>query len=175
MKQVTSHLYLIALGSNQRHALLGAPRRILAEALTALEMPDIDVYSESSIIASQPIGPSQRIFANAAAILATQLAPPELLSRLKQIEAHFGRRSSGQRWRERILDLDIILWSGGIWTSENPSLAIPHLDWKNRHFVLNPAAQIAPGWRDPISGKTVQQLQFQLKRPKRVDPKENRL
>ncbi len=175
MTNATSQLYLIALGSNQRHALLGAPRRILAEALAALEMPDIDVYSQSPIITSQPIGPSKRQFANAAVILATRLTPPELLGRLKQIEVHFGRRSTGQRWRERILDLDIILWSGGIWTSENPTLAIPHLDWKNRPFVLNPAAQIAADWRDPITGKTIQQLQFCQNRSKRVDPKENDL
>jgi 2-amino-4-hydroxy-6-hydroxymethyldihydropteridine diphosphokinase len=175
MKQPENHLYLIALGSNQRHPLIGGPVQILAEALAALEMADIDVFSNSQITISRPIGPSKRTFANSATILTTQLDPPELLNRLKQIEVHFGRRTSGQRWRERVLDLDIILWSGGIWISETPPLAIPHPDWKNRHFVITPAAQIAANWQDPITGKTIKHLQFCQNRAKRVDPQENDL
>jgi 2-amino-4-hydroxy-6-hydroxymethyldihydropteridine diphosphokinase len=166
---LSENLYLIALGSNRRHAELGSPTKIIEHAVAALEMPDISVFAESSAITSRPIGPSQRNFANAAVIIASSLAPVQLLGRLKQIETHFGRCLRGQPWRDRVLDLDIILWSGGIWSSDKPPLAIPHESWKNRHFVLQPASQIAANWRDPISGLSVGQLLNRYNRSKRVD------
>ena len=42
----------------------------------------------------------------------SELDPPALLARLKQVERDFGRRG-GRRWGPRVLDLDIILWSQG--------------------------------------------------------------
>lgn len=132
-------------------------------------MPDIDVFANSPIISSAPVGPSQRTYANAAAILASPLEPPALLDRLHEIEAHFGRERRGQRWRARVLDLDIILWSGGIWAEDRPALSIPHPAMRTRGFVLAPAAAIAPDWRDPVTGLTIRQLQSRLTRPKPLD------
>lgn len=160
-------LYLIALGSNQRHAHIGSPAAVLAEAICALEMPDVDVFAQSTIIASAAVGPSQRIYANAAVVVTSPLDPPALLERLHEVEAHFGRERRGQRWRARILDLDIILWSGGIWADD--AVSIPHPLMRKRHFVLTPAAMIAPDWRDPVSGLTVRQLQSRFTRPKPLD------
>jgi 2-amino-4-hydroxy-6-hydroxymethyldihydropteridine diphosphokinase len=132
-------------------------------------MADIDVFAQSRIISSAPIGPSQRIYANAAAVLASPLSPASLLTRLHEIEAHFGRERRGRRWQARVLDLDIILWSGGIWASDAPTLSIPHLAMRSRSFVLTPAAMIAPDWRDPVSGLTIRQLQSRFSRPKPLD------
>jgi 2-amino-4-hydroxy-6-hydroxymethyldihydropteridine diphosphokinase len=168
-------IYVIALGSNQRHSLLGGPASILIHAISALETDEINVFAQSRIIASQPVGPSQRLFANGAVLVETNLDPAALLSRLKQIETHFGRRTGGGRWRARVLDLDIILWSGGIWTSDNPALSIPHPCWLSRPFVVQPIAEIAPQMRDPISGYTVMQLLSRMKRSKRVDHNSPRL
>jgi 2-amino-4-hydroxy-6-hydroxymethyldihydropteridine diphosphokinase len=169
----SKYCFLIALGSNMRHPALGNPASILVHAVAALEMADIDVFAHSGTISSKPIGPSQRKFANAAALLTTTLPPPALLVRLQQIEAHFGRRKRGRKWRERILDIDIILWSGGIWSNDNPPLQIPHSELEQRHFVLKPAAGIAPHWRDPISGLTMLQMLYRINRSKRVDPHGN--
>lgn len=130
-------------------------------------MPDIDVYAQSPIICSAPVGPSQRTYANAAAIVASNFEPPALLARLHEIEAHFGRDRRGQRWRSRVLDLDIVLWSGGIWADD--TLSIPHQSMRTRGFVLTPAAMIAPDWRDPVSNMTIRQLQSRLNRPKLLD------
>ncbi len=132
-------------------------------------MPDIDVFAQSPIIYSAAIGPSQRIYANAAVVITTSLDPPALLSRLHEMEAYFGRERRGQRWRSRVLDLDIILWSGGIWADDNPALAIPHPAMRSRGFVLTPAAMIAPNWREPITGLTIRQLQSRFNRPKPLD------
>lgn len=164
-----SNLYLLGLGSNLRHPVIGSPERILSQALDALEMEDIDLFSHSPIIASAPVGPSSRRYANAAAIVATALTPLEMLDRLHEIEAHFGRERRGQRWRARTLDLDILLWSGGMWVESDSSLAIPHPQLHRRGFVLDPASMIAGNWRDPVTGLALKQLAVRFKRPKRVD------
>lgn len=149
--------YLIALGSNRPHHLYGPPARILAAAGQFLDSERLALTALSRVMGSRPIGPSQRRFANGAAIVTTTLDPPALLRQLKAIEAVFGQRR-GQRWGQRALDLDIILWSGGIFASSQPPLAIPHPAFAERNFVLTPARQIAPDWRDPISGRTIAQL-----------------
>ena len=161
-------LYLIGLGSNQPHSVVGRPAQIIKQAVAALEMDDIDVFTHSAIVDSVPLGPSQRRFANAVAVIATTLPPPALLSRLHGIEAHFGRVRRGQAWQARTLDLDILLWSGGIWADDE--LAIPHPALRDRNFVLTPAAMIAPDWRDPVTGLTIRQLQSRFNRPNRLDP-----
>ena len=120
------------------------------------------VEALSPIVSSAPLGPSRRRYANAAAIVSTELAPEDLLDALHRIEHAFGRRRSGQDWRARVLDLDIVLWSGGAWCSER--LVIPHREFRRRAFVLAPARAIAPEWRDPVTGRTVRQLHHRLTR-----------
>jgi 2-amino-4-hydroxy-6-hydroxymethyldihydropteridine diphosphokinase len=41
---------------------------------------------------------------------------------------------------------------------EEPGLAVPHPRFRERRFVLEPLAEIAPGWRDPVTGKTMREL-----------------
>lgn len=133
-------------------------------------MNDVDVFAQSAIISSAAIGPSKRQYANAAVLITSALSPPELLTRLQTIESHFGRIRRGQPWGARTLDLDILLWSGGIWADSRPDLAIPHPALRTRNFVLTPAAMIAPDWRDPVTGLSIRQLQSRINRPKRLDP-----
>lgn len=159
-------LYAIGLGSNRRHARHGDPRRILLAALDALESEDIEPVDASPIITSEPLGPSRRRYANAVALVASWLSPPEMLERLQQIEADFGRRT-GQRWSARTLDLDILLWSEGAWSEAD--LVIPHPAMTSRAFVLGPLRAISPDWRHPLAAKTVRQLAARLMRPKPVD------
>ena len=172
---MSDHLYLIALGSNQRLPLFGGPERVLAQAVAALETADVDVFAVSPTVRSAAIGPSRRCYANAAAILSTSLSPPGLLAMLQSIEAHFGRIRRGQNWQARTLDLDIILWSGGIWSSDAPALAIPHYAMRKRGFVLGPAQVIVPDWRDPVSNLSIRHLFHRLNRSKQLDPHGKRL
>ena len=92
---------------------------------------------------------------NAAALGESAERPPALRARRKRIERAFGRRG-GRRWDSRVIDLDIILWSGGAWASAG--LVVPHRQFRRRAFVLQPLNAIVPGWRDPITGRTVRQL-----------------
>jgi 2-amino-4-hydroxy-6-hydroxymethyldihydropteridine diphosphokinase len=151
--------YLIALGSNCPHRTFGDPARVIT---AVFEMVDVPVIARSRIIQSAPLGPSRRRYANAAIMIETKMSPPELLDHLKALEANLGRRNRGQSWSARVLDLDIVLWSGGLWAS--PDLGIPHAAFRDRSFVLTPLAEIADNWRDPISGLRVRHLKARLDR-----------
>jgi len=158
--------YAVALGSNRRHGRHGAPARVVAAAVRALGEAGLAVTARSSILTTTAFGGAGRSFANAAVILDTALAPGELLVLLKDVEARFGRRP-GRRWGARVLDLDILLWSGGIHAAE--AIVVPHPALSKREFVLGPLVEIAPGWRHPLSHRTVRQLRARLRRAKPVD------
>lgn len=161
-----SSTYLIALGSNRRHHLYGPPEGVLRAAMGAL-VSFGTVTARSPVIASVPLGAARRRFANAALVLESALAPPALLAALKCTERAFGRRR-GQRWGDRVLDCDIVLWSGGVWRTSRGAaiLTIPHPAFAERRFVLTPACAIAADWRDPLSGLTLAQAQARLTRPR---------
>lgn len=119
------------------------------------------VTARSPVIATAPLGPSRRRFANAALLLETELDPPALLAGLQRTEGEFGRRR-WRRWGERVLDLDIVLWSDGAFASN--ALTIPHPAFRERSFVLGPASVIAPRWRDPLAGLSLRQAKARLTR-----------
>lgn len=146
--------YAIALGSNRRgrHGSPAATVRAAASAIGARRL--------SRIRLTPALGPAGRGFANAVALVESELDPPALLAVLKRVERDFGRRA-GRRWGPRVLDLDIVLWSEGAWAGGG--LVIPHAEFRRRHFVLVPLAEIAPLWRDPITGATIRQLLHRLR------------
>ncbi|MCH2486241.1 MAG: 2-amino-4-hydroxy-6-hydroxymethyldihydropteridine diphosphokinase [Erythrobacter sp.] len=143
---------------------VGGPRAVIGAALDRMAEEGIVVDERSRILSTAPIGPSQRRYANAAALVSSDLDPEALLSVTQDIERAFGRRRQGQRWRARPLDIDLILWSGGAYGSDG--LAIPHPAFRIRPFVLRPAAEIAPLWHDPSTGRTLRQLSTRLTAPR---------
>lgn len=142
--------------------MLGSPREVVLAAAELIHEALGKVQALSPVIDSAPLGPSQRRYANAALVLKTRLEPQELLAALQWLEAQLGRVRRGQRWRARVIDLDIILWSKGV--VAEPRLAVPHPLFRSRAFVLGPAAAIAPAWRDPLTGLTLAQLHARLTR-----------
>ena len=153
--------YVLALGSNRRHHRHGEPAAVLRAALTALEEAGVRVIACSRIIRTPALGPAGRDFANAAALVSSSLAPPALLALVKGIEHAFGRRR-GRRWGARVLDLDLILWSGGAYRSRR--LVIPHVALAERRFVLDPLLEVAGGWRLPGRALTPRHLRARLMR-----------
>jgi len=138
-----AHLYAIALGSNRRHVRYGRPAGVVAAAIARLDA-EFDLFDASPIILNKAVGGAGRDFANAVALIESGLEPTAMLTGLKALERDFGRRP-GRRWGERVLDLDLVAWSGGRFRSQ--SLNIPHCRLFERDFVLGPLAAIAPGWR----------------------------
>ncbi|MBB6123607.1 2-amino-4-hydroxy-6-hydroxymethyldihydropteridine diphosphokinase [Sphingobium subterraneum] len=159
-------LYALGIGSNQARSARLTPRAMVNAALADLAQPPFSLIARSTIINTAPLGPSLRRYANAAALVATDLPPPAVLAALKSMERAAGRRQ-GRRWAARPLDLDILLWSGG--RVDGRSLTIPHPAFRSRDFVLRPLQQVAPRWRDPITALTTRHLHARAKKPKPVD------
>ncbi|MEO7277335.1 MAG: 2-amino-4-hydroxy-6-hydroxymethyldihydropteridine diphosphokinase [Sphingomicrobium sp.] len=138
-----THLYAIAIGSNRPHGRYGSPPKVVEQAIARLEQ-EFTLFDASRIILNPAIGVGLRDFANAVAIVESELDPLVMLAALKAIEREFGRRP-GRRWAPRVLDLDIALWSGGRWISRR--LVVPHPQLTYRPFVILPLAAIAASWR----------------------------
>ena len=137
---------------------------MVAAALATLD-ESFELFDASPILLNPAVGGAGRDFANAAALITSDLAPCDLLTQLKAIEREFGRRP-GRRWATRVLDLDILLWTGG--TVATRTLQIPHPRLATRTFALLPLNAIAPNW--PVAnGRTVRHLNARLaqRRPAR--------
>ena len=137
------HLYAIAIGSNRRHGRFGRPARVVEAAIARLDR-DFGLFDAAPILLNRAHGGAGRDFANSVALVESGFQPPEMLRALKRIERDFGRRR-GRRWGSRVLDLDIVDWSGPAWRSR--SLKVPHPAAVGRAFVIEPLAIIAPRWR----------------------------
>lgn len=148
----------LGLGSN-----LGDRRATLAAALDALRAhPDVHALASSSLVETEPVGgpPGQGPFLNGAARVETDLAPRDLLALLKQIERDLGRSPAGPRWGPRTIDLDLLLYDD--LRLDSPDLIVPHPRFRQRRFVLEPLAQVAPDARDPVTGLSVRDLLARL-------------
>jgi 2-amino-4-hydroxy-6-hydroxymethyldihydropteridine diphosphokinase len=112
---------------------------------------------------TSPVGPRQRWFLNAVAELRTALPPTELLSRLKALERRLGRKRRSRRWGPREIDLDLLFY--GRRRLRGRGLVVPHARLRERKFVLRPLADLAPAFRDPVTGLTVRTLLRRLTDP----------
>ncbi|MBB3763942.1 2-amino-4-hydroxy-6-hydroxymethyldihydropteridine diphosphokinase [Sphingomicrobium lutaoense] len=154
-----AHLYAIGIGSNRRHIAYGRPTAVVEGAIAALD-GEFSLFDASPILTNPAMGGAGRDFANAAAIIESTLEPDAMLRALKAIERRFGRRA-GRRWGERVLDLDILAWSGGRYAARG--LTIPHPGLASRPFALVPLATIAPRWK--VAGPlTLAQMEYRLRR-----------
>ncbi|HEX6218495.1 MAG TPA: 2-amino-4-hydroxy-6-hydroxymethyldihydropteridine diphosphokinase [Sphingomicrobium sp.] len=154
-----THLYAIAIGSNRMHGRFGRPAGVVEAAIARLDA-EFGLFDASPVILNPAIGGAGRDFANAVALVESELEPPAMLQRIKGLEREFGRRP-GKHWAARVLDLDIALWSDGKFRSRR--LNVPHSGLERRPFVLQPLAAIAPGWR--IRGSlTARHLAYRLSR-----------
>ena len=148
----------LALGSN-----LGDRERYLRDALTALTA-DISSLRVSSFYDTDPVdmpGNPPRVL-NAAAVGETSLHARDVLHRLLEIERQLGRERP-YPGASRTVDLDLILYGDAI-IDEPPELVVPHPRFRERLFVLEPLAEVAADWVDPVTGLTVARLLESLRR-----------
>src|ERR1044072_4216432 len=97
--------YAIGIGSNQPLSRSLGPRAIVAAAMAALDRLPLRLIARSPIIASRPIGPSRRSYANAVALIETDEEPMEVLGHLQMLE-RAARRRRARRWGARTPALD---------------------------------------------------------------------
>ena len=141
----------IALGSN-----LGDRRAHLDFAVSRLRASIANLHV-SRYYETEPVGAPepQPPYLNAAAAGDTAASAREILEMLMAIERERGRERPFQN-AARTLDLDLILF--GDLVMETPALTIPHPRFRERRFVLEPLAEIAPDLVDPVTGSTVAEL-----------------
>jgi 2-amino-4-hydroxy-6-hydroxymethyldihydropteridine diphosphokinase len=145
----------IALGSNlgDRRGHLNWAAARLATTLRGLRL---STYIETDAQETLDVQPP---YLNAAATGDCSMHAEQLLDWLLALEAERGRTRHG--WHTaRTLDLDVILY--GDLVVAHDTLVVPHPRFRERRFVLEPLAQIAPDMRDPVTGKSVAELLAQL-------------
>ncbi|MEO0573860.1 MAG: 2-amino-4-hydroxy-6-hydroxymethyldihydropteridine diphosphokinase [Pseudomonadota bacterium] len=137
---MTEHWYpaFVGLGSN-----LAQPLQQLRRARRALEAMDgCRQLTMASVYCSAPMGPQdQPDYLNSAAGFLTTLPPQGVLRALQRIENDQGRQRE-QRWGARTLDLDLLMMPGI--ALDTDTLTLPHPGLPERHFVLQPLAELCP-------------------------------
>ncbi len=150
-------LVAIALGSN-----LGDREAHLDYAVSRLSQLLSDLRS-SSRYDTEPVDVAgdQPRYMNAAVAGRTTLDATDLLAAIQQIEQDRGRERPYVN-APRTLDLDLILFGDSVVSL--PTVVVPHPRFRERRFVLEPLAEIAPGLVDPVSGLTIRRLLERLLR-----------
>ena len=139
----------ISIGSN-----LEREQHIRA-ALAALRAEFSNV-SCSSIYESEPVGFNGGNFFNAVVACDTQKPVHDVARCLAEIEASNGRKRSSERFADRTLDLDLLLYDHLV--VQEHDIKLPRAEILKNAFVLRPLAEIAPDERHPVVRRTYAEL-----------------
>ncbi len=152
-------MILIGLGGNLPSPQHGAPEATLAAALANLDAEGAVTIRRSRWYLSPPVPTSdQPMFVNGVALIRTALGPEPLLALLHRIETRLGRRRR-VRWEARVIDLDLLAYEDRVLgTGGGRAPELPHPRLRERAFVLLPLAEVAPGWRHPATGESVEEM-----------------
>ena len=111
----------------------------------------VSSFHETAYVGEDP----QPAVLNGALVGETSLPARALLTQMLDIERMYGR-TRPYPGAPRTLDLDLILYGNEM--IDEPGLVVPHPRFRQRLFVLQPLAEIASDWRDPQTGRTVEEL-----------------
>lgn len=164
-------MIFIGIGANLASPRFGSPRNACEAALKEVEKQGITLLRRSRWYRSEPVPVSdQPWYINAVAALETDLAPAELLARLHEIEAEFGRVRK-VRNEARIIDLDLLAYGTRV-SGDGEVPILPHPRLSERAFVVLPLVEIAPDWRHPVSGLSGPELVAALPAGQVTEPDE---
>jgi 2-amino-4-hydroxy-6-hydroxymethyldihydropteridine diphosphokinase len=143
------HRAYLSLGSNIE------PERHLRAAIA--ELGDrFGALAVSPVYRSTAVGFDGPDFLNLAVGLDTDLDPVALDAWLHALEDRHGRRRDVPRYSSRTLDADIVLFDERIVDGPG-NLHIPRPELAEP-FVLKPLCDIAPGAREPVSGRRLDEM-----------------
>ena len=147
-------MIVIALGANLTSPV-GSPERTIHAALAMLGREGVAPVAVSPFYTSEAWpDPRDPAYINAVALVDTVLAPEPLMEKLLEVERRFGRVRDRPN-SPRTLDIDLLDYNGLV-RAGAPTL--PHPRMHTRGFVLVPLADVAPQWRHPVSGNSIQEL-----------------
>jgi 2-amino-4-hydroxy-6-hydroxymethyldihydropteridine diphosphokinase len=139
----------VSIGSNVDR------RRHILGALDDLRR-DLGALTVSRVYESEAVGFEGPAFYNLVAGFRSDLGPVEIGRRLRAIEAAHGRRRTDNRFAPRTLDLDLLTY--GNQAGRFAGLELPRDEILKYAFVLGPLAEVAPGERHPVDGRTYAEL-----------------
>ena len=131
----------IALGSNLGDRAANIQRGM---DLLLANVPGIQLNASAPVYETEPVdcAPGTQAFLNTVIEVSAECQPHELHTHLKAIEQALGRPEQRERNSPRTLDLDLLYADDVI--SDDPDLILPHPRMHQRHFVLQPLADIRP-------------------------------
>jgi len=148
----------IGAGGNLAHPSHGDPQAVLKAALKELGRRGVKVIRISPWYRTAPVPASdQPWYVNVVAEVATDLPADRLLQVLHEVEQAFGRVRTVVN-AARVIDLDLLDFRGEIAAGGPGRAILPHPRMGARAFVLRPLADLAPDWRHPVSGASIQAL-----------------
>lgn len=148
----------VAFGAN-----LGDRRNTLLEAAESVALL-LSAFTLSSIIETAPVGAGLEHdppYLNAVGVGESDLTVREIFEALRGIEVAAGRTRPYQG-APRTLDLDLILVGDEV--VDQGDLQVPHPRFRERPFVLEPLAEIAPDLVDPVTHLSIRALRARLRR-----------
>ena len=151
----------LLIGGNQgdRRALIGQATELIRERIGSVvavsEVYETEPWGEFEI-ESDDLG--VKSFFNRALVVETEMTAQEVLHEALEIESELGRvRKEGSKlYSSRPMDIDLIFYNEEV--IETEELTIPHPRMHLRQFVLEPLAEIMPGYRHPVLGVTVREM-----------------
>lgn len=124
---------------------MGDRQKNLSSALKLIDLEVGTVVSESDIMETEPWEfESSNRFLNMVIKVETDLQPVEVLHVTQEIERKLGRleKSVNGQYHDRPIDIDLLMYDNI--TMSTPELTLPHPLMRQRKFVMEPLAQIAP-------------------------------
>ncbi len=148
----------LLLGTN-----LGDRKNNLVFARNGIELSVGQIVKASSLYQTAAWGKiDQPEFFNQALEVETALAAERVLQEILHIEQNLGRKRN-EKWGERIIDIDILLY--GKENINTGPLTIPHPQLANRRFALEPLAEIAGSEIHPLLNIKIQEMLERCKDP----------
>lgn len=159
-RRIVSHAgkIYVGFGANIPSAA-GPPRKTVEAAIKRLRRADIVIVRQSPWYKSPAFpDPAEPDFVNGVIEVDTRLDSAAFLAELHAIERYFGRIRK-RKWEPRTLDLDLLDFKGELRSSDDgDALNLPHPRMQDRDWVLLPLRDVAPDWRHPRSGVSVDDL-----------------